>query len=76
MCSCNFSYWILFHVISYIMQKGLTKVGFCEQIVHLRGGCNVFGVTDFTFVAHFIPNFSRRFASNYRADIFSVNKPE
>lgn len=60
----------------YTMQKGLTKVGFCVGITHLRGGCNVFGRTDFTFVACFFPNFSRRFASNYRANIFNVNKPE
>lgn len=73
-----FSYWILksSFMSVYTMQKGLTKVGFCVGITHLRGGCNVFGRTDFTFVACFFPNFSRRFASNYRANIFNVNKPE
>lgn len=73
-----YSYWILksSFMSVYTMQKGLTKVGFCVGITHLRGGCDVFGITDFTFVACFIPNFSRRFASNYRANIFNVNKPE
>lgn len=73
-----FSYWILksSFMSVYTMQKGLTKVGFCVGITHLRGGCDVFGRTDFTFVACFFPNFSRRFASNYRANIFNVNKPE
>lgn len=36
-----FSYWILksSFMSVYTMQKGLTKVGFCVGITHLRGGC-------------------------------------